>query len=171
MPRRLITTCCRWPGGAHSDFNDCPYLAAGLKLREADGYSLSRLFQNGIVVAPRIAPCAAPEQRGSHPASDMSCNQNVPRVSNEAKRCSRYSQARHTRHEETMAHLLRLYRRVASAFSFLQSAMLLAVRLYWGFQFAPDRVRKITQLGENYEVLRQPQYSVPRFRFPVRLHP
>ena len=40
-----------------------------------------------------------------------------------------------------------------------------------GISICPDRVRKITQLGENYEVLRQPQYSVPRFRFPVRLHP
>src|SRR6201987_5423331 len=52
----LITTCCRWLGRVHSDFNECTYLAACLKLREADGYSLSRHYQKGIVVAPRIAP-------------------------------------------------------------------------------------------------------------------
>jgi Transposase domain (DUF772) len=52
----LITTCCRWLGGVQSDFNECPYLAACLKLRDADGYSLSSLSQKGIVVAPRIAP-------------------------------------------------------------------------------------------------------------------
>jgi hypothetical protein len=37
-------------------FNECPYLATCLKLRVADGYSLSLLSQKGIVVAPRIAP-------------------------------------------------------------------------------------------------------------------
>jgi putative oxidoreductase len=43
-----------------------------------------------------------------------------------------------------MAHLLRLYGRVASAFSSLQSVMLLAVRLYWGFHFVQTGLGKIT---------------------------
>ena len=45
-----------------------------------------------------------------------------------------------------MAHLLRLYSRVASAFSSLQSVMLLAVRLYWGFQFAQTGWGKLHNL-------------------------
>jgi putative oxidoreductase len=50
------------------------------------------------------------------------------------------------RHEETMAHLLRLYRRIASVSSSLQSVMLLAVRLYWGFQFAQTGWEKLHNL-------------------------
>ena len=45
-----------------------------------------------------------------------------------------------------MAHLLHLYRRVASASSSLQSVMLLAVRLYWGFQFAQTGWGKLHNL-------------------------
>jgi putative oxidoreductase len=45
-----------------------------------------------------------------------------------------------------MAHLLRLNPRIASAFSSLQSAMLLAVRLYWGFQFAQTGWGKLHNL-------------------------
>ncbi len=52
------------------------------------------------------------------------------------------------RHEETMAHLLRLYRRIASASSSLQSVMLLAVRLYWGFQFAQTGWGKLHNLAK-----------------------
>jgi putative oxidoreductase len=46
-----------------------------------------------------------------------------------------------------MAHLLVLYRRIASAFSSLQSVMLLAVRLYWGFQFAQTGWGKLHNLA------------------------
>jgi putative oxidoreductase len=45
-----------------------------------------------------------------------------------------------------MAHLLRLYRRIASASSSLQAVMLLAVRLYWGFQFAQTGWGKLHNL-------------------------
>jgi putative oxidoreductase len=45
-----------------------------------------------------------------------------------------------------MAHLLRLNPRIASAFSSVQSAMLLAVRLYWGFQFAQTGWGKLHNL-------------------------
>ena len=38
--------------------------------------------------------------------------------------------------EEVMKTLLNVYRRITVGLSFLQSPMLLAVRLYWGFQFA-----------------------------------
>ena len=47
-----------------------------------------------------------------------------------------------------MAHLLRRYSRVASAFSSLQSLMLLAVRLYWGFQFAQTGWGKLHNLAK-----------------------
>jgi putative oxidoreductase len=47
-----------------------------------------------------------------------------------------------------MANLLRLYGRVASAFSSLQSVMLLAVRLYWGFQFAQTGWGKLHNLAK-----------------------
>jgi putative oxidoreductase len=46
-----------------------------------------------------------------------------------------------------MAHLLVLYRRIASASSSLQSVMLLAVRLYWGFQFAQTGWGKLHNLA------------------------
>jgi putative oxidoreductase len=49
-------------------------------------------------------------------------------------------------YEKTMAHLLVLYRRIASRFSSLQSALLLAVRLYWGFQFAQTGWGKLHNL-------------------------
>jgi putative oxidoreductase len=45
-----------------------------------------------------------------------------------------------------MTHLLSLYRRAAPAFSSLQSLMLLAVRLYWGFQFAQTGWGKLHNL-------------------------
>ncbi len=47
-----------------------------------------------------------------------------------------------------MTHLLHIYRRVASAFSSLQSVMLLAVRLYWGFQFAQTGWGKLHNLAK-----------------------
>lgn len=45
-----------------------------------------------------------------------------------------------------MRRLVILYRRFASAFSFLQSPMLLLVRLYWGFQFAQTGWGKLHNL-------------------------
>lgn len=47
-----------------------------------------------------------------------------------------------------MRHLLTIYRRIVSAFSSLQSAMLLAVRLYWGFQFAQTGWGKLHNLAK-----------------------
>ena len=45
-----------------------------------------------------------------------------------------------------MSQLLQAYRRIISAFSSLQSAMLLAVRLYWGYQFAQTGWPKLRNL-------------------------
>ena len=45
-----------------------------------------------------------------------------------------------------MSQLLHAYRRIISAFSSLQSVMLLAVRLYWGFQFAQTGWGKLHNL-------------------------
>src|ERR1700761_9645529 len=42
-----------------------------------------------------------------------------------------------------MAHMIRLYRSITSSLSPLRSVMLLAVRLYWGFQFAQTRWGKL----------------------------
>ncbi len=47
-----------------------------------------------------------------------------------------------------MTQLLHLYRRIASAFSSLQSPMLLAVRLYWGYQFAQTGWGKLHNLAK-----------------------
>ena len=47
-----------------------------------------------------------------------------------------------------MAHLLRLYRRIASGLSPLHSVMLLAVRLYWGFQFSQTGWGKLHNLAK-----------------------
>jgi putative oxidoreductase len=46
-----------------------------------------------------------------------------------------------------MSQLLLVYRRIAAGFSSMQSAMLLAVRLYWGFQFAQTGWGKLHHLG------------------------
>src|ERR1700690_2390398 len=51
-------------------------------------------------------------------------------------------------YEETMAYMLGLYRRITSAFSPLHSVMLLAVRLYWGFQFAQTGWGKLHHLAK-----------------------
>jgi len=45
-----------------------------------------------------------------------------------------------------MSQLLHAYRRIISAFPSLQSAMLLAVRLYWGFQFVQTGWSKLHNL-------------------------
>lgn len=47
-----------------------------------------------------------------------------------------------------MSQLLSLYRRVVSSLSSLQSPMLLAVRLYWGFQFAQTGWGKLHNLSK-----------------------
>ena len=57
-----------------------------------------------------------------------------------------------------MTPLLHLYRRSVAALSLLQSPMLLAVRLYWGFQFAQTgwgklhNVARITDLFTNLNI-------------------
>ena len=47
-----------------------------------------------------------------------------------------------------MAQILRIYHRAVSALSALQSPMLLAVRLYWGFQFAQTGWGKLHHLAK-----------------------
>src|ERR1700676_5326927 len=44
-----------------------------------------------------------------------------------------------------------LYGRGASLLSYLQSPLLLAIRLYWGWQFAQDGWGKLTHLGKVTE--------------------
>ncbi len=47
--------------------------------------------------------------------------------------------------------ILRQYRRLDSAFACAQTALLLAIRLYWGFQFAQDGYGKLTHLSRVAE--------------------
>lgn len=47
--------------------------------------------------------------------------------------------------------LIRLYARVAAAFASLESPLLLAIRLYWGWQFATDGWGKLTHLSKVAE--------------------
>jgi putative oxidoreductase len=65
-----------------------------------------------------------------------------------------------------MSHLLRLYRQLASAFSSLQSLMLLAVRLYWGFQFAQTGWGKLHNLAKIIGFFASLNIPFPAFTAP-----
>lgn len=65
-----------------------------------------------------------------------------------------------------MAHMFRLYRRMTSAFSPLQSAMLLAVRLYWGFQFAQTGWGKLHNLAKITGFFASLNIPIPSFTAP-----
>ena len=43
MPRDIDYYLLQMAWGVHSDFKECPYLAACLKLKEEDGYIASRI--------------------------------------------------------------------------------------------------------------------------------
>ena len=47
--------------------------------------------------------------------------------------------------------ILRQYRRLDSTFACAQTALLLAIRLYWGFQFVQDGYGKLTHLSRVAE--------------------
>ena len=66
-----------------------------------------------------------------------------------------------------MTHLLGLYRRAASAFSSLRSVMLLAVRLYWGFQFAQTGWGKLHNLARITGFFASLSIPFPGFSAPV----
>jgi len=68
--------------------------------------------------------------------------------------------------KETMTRLLRFYRPFKSAFSSLQSAMLLAVRLYWGFQFAQTGWGKLHNLARITAFFASLNIPVPGFSAP-----
>ncbi len=70
------------------------------------------------------------------------------RVSNEAKRYFSQGISGSWPSEDSMESLLRMYRRAGAALSLLQSPMLLAVRLYWGFQFAQTGWAKLHNLAK-----------------------
>lgn len=65
-----------------------------------------------------------------------------------------------------MNQLLRTYRRVVSAFSLLQSPMLLAVRLYWGFQFAQTGWGKLHNLAKITHFFASLHIPFPAFNAP-----
>ncbi|MGD0445853.1 MAG: DoxX family protein [Edaphobacter sp.] len=65
-----------------------------------------------------------------------------------------------------MNQLLRMYRRAASAASMLQSPMLLAVRLYWGFQFAQTGWGKLHNLAKITSFFASLNIPFPSFNAP-----
>jgi putative oxidoreductase len=65
-----------------------------------------------------------------------------------------------------MAHILRFYRRITSALSPLQSVMLLAVRLYWGFQFAQTGWGKLHNLAKITAFFASLNIPFPSFTAP-----
>jgi hypothetical protein len=67
--------------------------------------------------------------------------------------------------------LIHLYSRGAEAASTLQSPLLLAVRLYWGWQFAQTSWSKMHDISKNYIVLRKPQHPVSFGECAVRRRP
>jgi putative oxidoreductase len=65
-----------------------------------------------------------------------------------------------------MSQLLHAYRRIISAFSPLQSAMLLAVRVYWGFQFAQTGWGKLHNLPKITAFFASLNIPFPGFNAP-----
>lgn len=66
-----------------------------------------------------------------------------------------------------MGKLTNLYRRIASVLSSLQSPMLLAVRLYWGFQFAQTGWGKLHNLAKITGFFASLNIPAPRFAAPA----
>jgi putative oxidoreductase len=66
-----------------------------------------------------------------------------------------------------MAHVFRLYRRITSALPPLQSVMLLAVRLYWGFQFAQTGWGKLHNLAKITAFFASLNIPFPSFTAPL----
>lgn len=65
-----------------------------------------------------------------------------------------------------MNQLLRMYRNAVSAVSLLQSPMLLAVRLYWGFQFAQTGWGKLHNLPKIVSFFASLNIPFPSFSAP-----
>jgi putative oxidoreductase len=65
-----------------------------------------------------------------------------------------------------MSQLLHAYRRIISAVSSVQSAMLLAVRLYWGFQFAQTGWGKLHHLPKITAFFTNLNIPFPGFNAP-----
>jgi len=65
-----------------------------------------------------------------------------------------------------MDQLLRIYRRVVAALSLLQSPMLLALRLYWGFQFAQTGWGKLHNLAKITSFFASLHIPFPAFNAP-----
>jgi len=66
-----------------------------------------------------------------------------------------------------MSQLLHIYRRITAAFSSLQPAMLLAVRLYWGFQFAQTGWGKLHNLPRITAFFASLNIPFPGFNAPL----
>jgi putative oxidoreductase len=93
------------------------------------------------------------------------CNQSVSTAYNEAKRRSLF-QGKNPPKEDFVNQLLRTYRRAVSSLSQLQSPMLLAVRLYWGFQFAQTGWGKLHNLAKITAFFASLNIPFPAFNAP-----
>jgi putative oxidoreductase len=69
--------------------------------------------------------------------------------------------------DEVMKNLLNFYRLITVGLSFLQSPMLLAVRLYWGFQFAQTGWGKLHNLAKITGFFASLNVPVPGFTAPA----
>jgi putative oxidoreductase len=65
-----------------------------------------------------------------------------------------------------MSRFLQIYRRAVAAISLLQSPMLLAVRLYWGFQFAQTGWGKLHNLAKITSYFASLNIPFPGFNAP-----
>src|SRR5277367_4620509 len=74
---------------------------------------------------------------------------------------------RYSLRKEVMEKLLNVYRRISVGLSFLQSPMLLVVRLYWGFQFAQTGCGKLHNLAKITEFFASLNVPVPGFTAPA----
>jgi putative oxidoreductase len=66
-----------------------------------------------------------------------------------------------------MSHFLHAYRRIISKFSSMQPVMLLAVRLYWGFQFAQTGWGKLHNLPKIAAFFGRLNIPFPGFNAPL----
>jgi len=103
--------------------------------------------------------------RSANSYKTVRCNQSVFTISNEVKRRS-LLQGKNPPKEDPVKQLLRTYRRIASALSLLQSPMLLAVRLYWGFQFAQTGWGKLHNLAKITAFFASLNIPFPAFNAP-----
>jgi hypothetical protein len=62
--------------------------------------------------------------------------------------------------EAEMVRLMRIYGGIAAKLNYLQSPFLLAIRLYWGWQFRADGLGEDAQYRQDHRILYESQHPV-----------